>query len=522
MKTMKMTALLIALALLSITASVLAQTKKVDLSAPQLKKLSMQRANADTRAQTQPRGSGQEYDANRVARDPLISGGTFSYVTSDTSNATQNSPVFDFGVIPPGTTVRFGTCLGPSYDDLALASGSGDTFLRLYFQGNEISAVDDTVGCGLTQYGTFTTPYSGQVQVQAGCYSSTYCSGVIQFKFDLPDGNGSLTDVAAKFRDIVGTSPKRYKLNVRQAGLIPADYKKSWKPWDVSPHFQGVQRITSSGGYLALTGSSDADLFIAQISPVDTGGLIGPQPDTPNTYTEVIAHTTAPRFQNSGHLGGIQATGHWLVGGVENSNSGQASLSFWDTVDVRAPRLVREHTITDGEASAIAITKMWGFNSKFVMAVGGRGAAVRMFVVENSDVGPRLEIDAVSDRGLLNLGASWPAGPGGEGFQSLNFVAQDNGELFLIGMWGQGETHPEQGTDKAVLYRVNHSNFANFTLTKIAEKVFVCQFEGRRQCAFNATGGVFVDADADRLVVYSSKAWRPDDDNSPITFVEFF
>ena len=61
-----------------------------------------------------------------------------------------------------------------------------------------------------------------------------------------------------------------------------------------------------------------------------------------------------------------------------------------------------------------------------------------------------------------------------------------------------------------------------FTVQQIASKVFTCQFDSNRQCAFNGAAGMFVDADLSALRLYAGKAWRPDDTNAPMTFVEYY
>jgi hypothetical protein len=53
-------------------------------------------------------------------------------------------------------------------------------------------------------------------------------------------------------------------------------------------------------------------------------------------------------------------------------------------------------------------------------------------------------------------------------------------------------------------------------------EVFTCSFDSSRQCGFNAASGMFVDSDQNVLRLYASKAWRPDDSNAPMTFVEYF
>jgi hypothetical protein len=444
------------------------------------------------------------------------SSGSFGYSGFDTESATRNTTSFDLGNVPAGTTVRMGTC--SAGDVLSSASASGDTYLRVFFNGAEVGHDDDACAGGAS-YLTFTTPYSGDVTVNAGCFSALSCSGTVEFVFGLPDSNGSIANVPSAFGAIVGTAPSRNKLNLRQNGLVGSGYCCSG-----GTHFQGIQRVSTlvtgmpGDANFVFSGSQGGDLWSVKFSPTGQPGLVGPQPDSPNVDSGVTNIVRVP-FNGSGHLGGLQASGRWLTGGVEGN--GQAMVHFWDLANPNSPSGAREDLfISDGTSCCIALTKMPGVNRPFIMAVGGTGtASVKMFVLEGATQRyANLSTGVWQERGTLALGPSW------EAFQTLNFVNQDDGRLFLVGMRGRDSTlnSPETGADTAVLFEVKSSGLDNFAVTKLAEKTFICQFDGARQCAFEATGAAYLDADRNQLMIYSSKAWRPSDGNSPITFVEFF
>jgi hypothetical protein len=99
--------------------------------------------------------------------------GSFNYSASNTSNATQNTTPYDVR-LTAGQTLSFGTC------SVAGASGSGDTFLRLYApDGSNVALNDDA--CGYLSFVGFTATQTGTYRIQAGCFSSGGCSGTVAF-----------------------------------------------------------------------------------------------------------------------------------------------------------------------------------------------------------------------------------------------------------------------------------------------------------------------------------------------------
>ncbi|REG29840.1 microsomal dipeptidase-like Zn-dependent dipeptidase [Archangium gephyra] len=99
--------------------------------------------------------------------------GTFSYSASNTNSAQQNTPTHNV-LLNAGQTIQLGTC------SVSGASGSGDTYLRLYGPGGTQVAVNDD-SCGLLTYMSFTATQSGTYQIRAGCYSSNSCSGTVAY-----------------------------------------------------------------------------------------------------------------------------------------------------------------------------------------------------------------------------------------------------------------------------------------------------------------------------------------------------
>ena len=104
---------------------------------------------------------------------PPQTGGSFSYSASNTNSAQQNTTNQSV-YLNAGQTLRVGTCT------VAGASGSGDTYLRLYgVNATQVAVNDDS--CGLLSFLSYTATVSGTYQIRAGCYSSNSCSGTVAY-----------------------------------------------------------------------------------------------------------------------------------------------------------------------------------------------------------------------------------------------------------------------------------------------------------------------------------------------------
>jgi len=101
------------------------------------------------------------------------SSGSFSYSATNTNSATQNTVNFDIPIVA-GQVLSIGTC------GVSGASGSGDTFLRLFDASNTLVAANDDA-CGVLSFFTFTATTTGTFQVRAGCFSTSSCNGTVAF-----------------------------------------------------------------------------------------------------------------------------------------------------------------------------------------------------------------------------------------------------------------------------------------------------------------------------------------------------
>lgn len=104
--------------------------------------------------------------------------GSFSYGTSNTSNATVNTSNYAVYLFA-GQLFTVGTCGVPG------SSRSGDTWLRLNNpSGQEIASNDDSGGdCGVGSNISIVVPSTGSYVIRAGCYSSGSCGGTVAFNY---------------------------------------------------------------------------------------------------------------------------------------------------------------------------------------------------------------------------------------------------------------------------------------------------------------------------------------------------
>ncbi|MBU1536066.1 hypothetical protein KKF84_12150, partial [Myxococcota bacterium] len=111
------------------------------------------------------------------------------FYTSNTASATQNYATFNI-VLSAGATYDIYTC---NY-------ASGDTYLRLYKDGVQVSSNDDN--CGTTaSYLTYTPPTTGTYQVRAGCFGSNTCSGNVRVRLA-----GTTTSPPSTFYSVTNTN----------------------------------------------------------------------------------------------------------------------------------------------------------------------------------------------------------------------------------------------------------------------------------------------------------------------------
>jgi len=96
----------------------------------------------------------------------------FAFSGRSTTNATR-STANQTVTLRRGQTLTAGTC------QLAGATGTGDTFVRIANAGSLTSVALNDDACGQLSFVRFVAPADGDYVIRAGCYANTACSGTV-------------------------------------------------------------------------------------------------------------------------------------------------------------------------------------------------------------------------------------------------------------------------------------------------------------------------------------------------------
>ena len=172
------------------------------------------------------------------------------------------------------------------------------------------------------------------------------------------------------------------------------------------------------------------------------------------------------------HLGGMQIIDDVLVIPVEDQYSGGSNtgaLLFFDLADPENPLLM--HSVPFGyKIGVVAITKEPDTGKYLIAVSGGSTETIRFFRTATDDLTNDPGIDwfdpiDIWDRGDSDVpnstDDSW------EKWQTINFVRQDDGQLFLVGVDNTSWTDQTEGhVTKLYLVTESNDNF-NFTLASV-------------------------------------------------------
>ena len=315
-----------------------------------------------------------------------------------------------------------------------------------------------------------------------------------------------LADVEAAFARI---QVQGEHLKARTNGLIPSPrYRVSLRNWfGLLNHFQGVQSIPFSN-YLIISGSNPrngtADLFVARMVPGEEG--------------EIVRHIEVD--SSMWHAGGLSVMNTILAVPLHQLSPRQAKIVFFDVADpVNPQRLPVEIPRPGRKAGSVAVTDLP--DGRLLVAVlsafDGLPRRLDFYLSRTSQL----------TDGFMPELATWRvsevrARPGQERtfayFQSINFIRQADGRLFLAGFHNNVLTPSIlPGRDYADLYEVvfpaSSMNLSPMTLAvpdviKIASRRLNCK-DGF--CNLDAAAGLYVDPDTGSMSVYAMPGWLDGD-----------
>ena len=299
-------------------------------------------------------------------------------------------------------------------------------------------------------------------------------------------------------------------------------------------HFQGIQRLRR-GQYFVVSGGDPhkgegfgpgSHVFVVKMG---SRGAAGPWGS--NILTESRPRASPKRDKIARiigvdrtlwHAGGMAVVGDILAVPVETSSPrGKSKVVFFNMADPEKPqRFTHEVVRSRGKAGAVCMTRLE--NDYYLLAVWS-----------DSDKNPKrprrldfyLSRSTKFDQGFHRTPVTWQAtsvkAADGQdrnfsNFQTVNFINQRDGRLFLIGLHNTSEAAPTKpGRDYADLYSVRLPSsltratptLGKPTITKLAKRQFFCNDQ---QANMDAAAGTYIGPNGG-LNVYAAWHWRSDD-----------
>jgi hypothetical protein len=297
-------------------------------------------------------------------------------------------------------------------------------------------------------------------------------------------------------------------------GLIPKPQYRATLTnffFGVRNHFQGIQRLPQPG-YLAMSGSNrnGSSLFIVRLAK--------DEPQSRACGGDVVARIELDA--ELGHAGGLSMVGSILAVPMHGGSPREAKVVFYDLAEPESPRRLSVEILRPGrKASSTAVTRLQ--NGRYLVAVlsafDGLPLRVEFYLSRST----------VLDEGFLPEPVSWrvsgvEARAGQDRtfnhFQSLNFVRQADGRLFLVGF--HNIVAPQTflpGRDYADLYEVvfprsmtegSDPMLQMPSVVKVANRKFRCT-DGF--CNLDAAAGLFIDPVTKAMSVYAAPGWLDGD-----------
>jgi hypothetical protein len=312
-----------------------------------------------------------------------------------------------------------------------------------------------------------------------------------------------LDDVEAAFSRI---ETRGAHVTACDRGLIPKpQYRTTLTnfPFGLRNHFQGIQRLPEPG-YLAISGSNrnGADLFIVRLGE-ESSGCDG----------HVVARVKLDDVVR--HAGGLSMLGSILAVPLHGGSPRVGKVVFYDVAAPESPRrLPVEITRPGRKASATALSRLPNGHYLVAVLAAFDGLPLRLdFYLSRS---------TVLDDGFLPDPVTWrvsgvEAHPDQDRtfnhFQSLSFIWQADGRLYLVGFHNSIGPHTIlPGRDYADLYEVVFPRADSMLemprVTKVANRMLRCT-DGF--CSLDAAAGLFVDPVTKAMSVYATPGWLDGD-----------
>ena len=289
-------------------------------------------------------------------------------------------------------------------------------------------------------------------------------------------------------------------------------------------HFQGIQRLRR-GQYIAISGGDPRDNDFRPASHVFIIRMAS-RPRGSGPWGSNIIRSQIPRIddrivqtigidEDLWHAGGLSVCGDILAVPIESSEPEESRIVFYSLHDPENPKEFR-HTVDrlDGKAGAVALTRL--SNGYYLLAVWSdsdqKGKRLDFYLSKSTDFFDGFDPNARTWR-KRRVKAEGNLKPNFSDFQTVNFVNQTDGQLYLIGLHNTSKAAPTTpGRDYADLFSVEFGDSLSRatpqlsipTITKIAKRQFFCHDQ---QANMDAATGVYIHPEG-ALSVYAAWHWR--------------
>jgi len=293
-------------------------------------------------------------------------------------------------------------------------------------------------------------------------------------------------------------------------GLIP---KPQYRPaitnflFGLRNHFQGIQRLPQPG-YVAVSGSNrhGSDLFIVRLPKGD--------PQSRSCDGEVVARIELDPVL--GHAGGLSMLGSILAVPMHGGSPRVAKVVFFDVAQPESPHRLSVEIVRPGrKASATAVTRLPNghYLAGVVAAFDGLPLRVDFYLSQSTVLDDGFRPEPVMWR-VADVKARPDQERTFNHFQSINFIQQSDGRLYLVGF--HNSVAPQTilpGRDYADLYEVVFSKAMTEGGNPALEMPSVIKAANRRfqctdgYCSLDAAAGLFIDPVTKAMSVYATPGW---------------
>jgi len=204
------------------------------------------------------------------------------------------------------------------------------------------------------------------------------------------------------------------------------------------------------------------------------------------------------------HAGGMQLVDDVLVVPMERSypnDSSTGSLVLIDVIDPANPRVINELFLTY-QAGVFAIAKDTTTGTYLMAVSGGDTKTLRWYETNSADLfDPSLAINLLDTWNVDDLDVPANVNSNWEKWQTLNFIRQTNGQLYLATTDNTSAFDDDDGSHLAGLFRVTR-NGNSFNLVYQGERKL--KLDDPRTGNAAASGGFYV-SPSGQLILYTTE-----------------